>query len=139
MGFARSAPGGFLLRLVAALGLILGTFNPDGWSYYHWVVESGRPFGALQAFVGVALLVGWVFFLKSTYESLGILGTLLAAAFFGTLLWLLASRGIFTPQSPKGLTYLVLIGLAFVLATGMTWSFVRRRVAGQVDVDSDQS
>jgi hypothetical protein len=32
-------------------------------------------------------------------------------------------------------TYLVLVALCGVLATGISWSHIRRRISGQVDVD----
>ena len=53
----------FLLRFFGAAVVVLATFNPCGYSYYHWVRDSiasnGSGFGAEQAFVGVVLLIGW--------------------------------------------------------------------------------
>jgi hypothetical protein len=33
------------------------------------------------------------------------------------------------------LTWIVLVGLSLLLAVGMSWSHIRRRLTGQVDVD----
>ncbi|HEY7574172.1 MAG TPA: DUF6524 family protein, partial [Thermoanaerobaculia bacterium] len=107
--------------------------NPEGRSYTHWV-SSGGPITPLKVFVGVCLAIGWIFFLHATMRSLGILGTVLAAAFFGTLLWLLISWLKLDAQG-KGLAYLILFSVAAVLATGSAWSLFRKRVTGQVDVD----
>lgn len=76
-----------------------------------------------------------MFLLRATVESLGALGTLLAAAFFGTLIWLIVSWAHLEPKTSKGLTYLILLGIAAVLSTGSVWSIWRRRVTGQVDVN----
>jgi hypothetical protein len=127
--------GAFLLRLVGAAALLFATYNPEGQSYVHWMASGGWELTPIKAFAGVCLLVGWVFLLRSTIRSLGALGTLLAAAFFGTLIWVVVSWLHLEPQSTKGLTYLVLIGLAAVLSTGSVFSIVRRRLTGQVDVD----
>lgn len=128
----------FLLRLLLAAVLLFATYNPEGRSYYHWMAGTGWEITPLKAFVGVCLLVGWVFLLRATVHSLGALGTLLAAAFFGTLLWVIVSWAHLEPQTSRGLTYLILIGLALVLSTGSLWSILRRRMTGQVDVDEQQ-
>jgi hypothetical protein len=130
---------GFFLRFLAAAVLLFATYNPEGLSYFHWMAKDGWAVTPLKAFVGVCLLVGWVFLLRSTVHSLGALGTLLAAAFFGTLIWVIVSWLHLEPQTSKGLTYLVLIGIAAVLSTGSVFSIVRRRLTGQVDVDEQDA
>ena len=126
---------GFFVRLIAAVVLIFATYNPEHRSYFHWLAEDHWTLTPLKAFVGVCLLVGWVFLIRATLSSLGAFGALLAAAFFGTLIWLVVSWLHLQPQTSKGLTYLILLGLAAVLSTGSLFSIVRRRLTGQVDVD----
>ncbi len=127
--------GRFLARLAVAVALLLATYNPEGRSYFHWLAQGHWEFTPLKAFAGVCLIVGWVFLLRATVQALGALGTLLAAAFFGTLIWLVVSWAHLEPTTSKGLTYLIMIGLAAVLSTGSVWSIWRRRMTGQVDVD----
>ena len=126
---------GFLARLVGAAILLFATYNPEGWSYFHWMAQDNWTITPLKAFAGVCLIVGWVFLLRATLQSLGALGTVLAAAFFGTLIWLIVSWAHLEPPTSRGLTYLILLGLAAVLSTGSAWSIVRRRLTGQVDVE----
>ena len=124
----------FLLRLSFAALLVGGTYNPEGVSYYHWV-QAGLPdFGAEKAVVGVVLLIGWVVFLRATVRSLGRVGVVLAIALFASIVWLLISRGWLSPDSPRAMTYIELGILTFILAVGMSWSHIRRRLSGQVDV-----
>ena len=66
---------------------------------------------------------------------MGLLGVLLAVAFFGTLLWLIIDRGWLSLDNTKAITYITEFLLAAVLATGMSWSHIRRRLTGQIDVD----
>jgi len=129
----KSSIGGLLLRFLIAVVLIFATYNPEGRSYYHWVSDGG-PITPLKAFLGVCLAILWIFFLRSTMRSLGLLGTVLAAAFFGTLVWLLIGW-LHIQAYGKGLAYLILLCVAAVLATGSAFSLFRRRVTGQVDVD----
>jgi len=127
--------GGFLLRFLTAMVLVFTTYNPDGYSYFHWVranLEEGLP---LKAFAGVVLLIGWTVFIRATVRSLGAFGLLLAFAFFGTLIWLIVYYGLVPADSSRALTYIVLVVMCGVLATGVSWSHVRRRITGQVDTD----
>ena len=131
----------FLLRLVFALVLVFVTYNPEKLSYYHWAIaplldgEDDASVTVLQVFLGVVLLIGWVIFLRATMRALGVIGLVLAIAFFGTLLWLVVDVGLVSAENSRALSYLVLLGLAGVLSTGLSWSHIRRRLTGQLDVD----
>jgi hypothetical protein len=115
--------------------LVAATYNPEGLSYYHWVFGEGFVFGPEQAVLGVLLLIGWVIYLRATLRSLGALGLTLSLALCGSLVWLFSAWGWISPNSPRAIAYVSLIIVALVLAVGLSWSHVRRRLSGQVDVD----
>ncbi len=130
--------GSFLLRLIFALCLVFATYNPSGYSFYDWaltIIKTG--FTPLFAFSGVVLLIGWVVYIRATITSLGLIGLILAFAFFGTLLWLIIDMGV-PADSITVLTYIALTLLSMVLAIGMSWSHIRRRMSGQVDVNETE-
>jgi hypothetical protein len=127
--------GGFLARFGAALVLVFASYNPSGWSYFHWLSRDGFAIDPLKALAGIVLIIGWVVFIRATMRSLGWLGLVLAAAFFGTLIWLVVDLGWVPAGSVEVLTYLIMVALCAVLATGMSWSHVRARLTGQRDVD----
>ena len=126
---------GFLLRLLASGILVFATYNPSGYSYYHWVSENIDSLTPTIALAGVLLLIGWTILLRATFRSLGPFGLLLAAAFLGILLWMMIDWGWFDADSLTAVTYLVLAALSGVLAIGVSWSHIRRRITGQIDVD----
>lgn len=126
------------IRFLFALILVFATYNPEGYSYFHWGILEIQSVTALKAFVGVVLLIGWVIFIRATINSLGLIGLSLAVAFFGTLLWIIVDWGWVPVESVKLLSYIVLVMASAILATGMSWSFVRRKMSGQYDiVDGD--
>ena len=125
---------GFFMRLLAAIVLVFSTYNPTGKSYYHWVAENPPNFSPLMALAGILLLIGWTVFLRATGRSLGVFGLLLAAAFFGTILWMLIDWGV-PADSVEAISYIVLAILSGILAIGISWSHIRRRITGQIDVD----
>lgn len=123
-----------LLRFLMALILVFGTWNPSGYSYAHWLMETLPSVTAPLAFTGVVLLIGWVMFLHATLESLGLIGIVLSAAFFGTLTWLFFDQGWLSPQNDI-VTWVALAVLSAILTLGMAWSHVWRRLSGQVDIN----
>lgn len=125
----------FLIRLGAALLLVFATYNPLKFSWYHFFVNSQNILDPLLILAGLLLLIGWVIFLRATFRSLGPVGTTLAMALFVTLIWLLIDRGILSLEQTTVLQYIGLIMLATVMAIGMSWSHIRRRMSGQLDVD----
>jgi len=125
----------FLIRFVLAVVLVFATYNPSGYSWYHWVMQAADKLDPLLALSGVLLLIGWVIYLRATVRSLGAIGTLLAIAFFAALIWAMIDYNVLSVENIEALTYVVLVMLAAIMATGMSWSHIRRRMSGQLDVD----
>ena len=127
--------GGFFARWLFAVALVFGTYNPSDYSYMDWVLGSTSEFGPVMALAGVALLIAWIIFLRATFLSIGVLGITLGAALFGCLVWLLIDIGLLSLDSTGAITWIILLVLSLILATGMSWSHIRRRLTGQFDVD----
>ncbi len=127
----------FLWRWLAALVLVLASYNPAGFSYFHWVRHALSAGGleAIHFFAAVVLLIGWTIFLIATARSLGLLGTVLGAALVGTALWVLTDIGVIRAHSTTAFTWLVLIATSVLLAIGLSWAHVWRRLSGQLEVD----
>ena len=127
----------FLWRSLAALALVLLTFNPSGFSFYHWIYEavSGDGLGPLHFFVLAVLVAGWSILLVATWNALDVFGMVLVAVLLGTLVWLLVDVGLVSADSTSALTWIVLVCIALLLAVGLSWSHIWRRVTGQYTVD----
>lgn len=126
---------GFLLRFLFALLLVMLTYNPGGYSYIHWVSESVDKFTPLLGVAGMSLMIGWVIYLRATLRSLGLIGLVLAVLFFAMILWLLIDMGWLGMDNVTSLSWVILVLISAVLAVGITWSHVRRKLTGQVDAD----
>ena len=131
--------GGFAFRLVATLVLVLATYNPSGWSYVHWLKSgfSNSGLGPEHFVAGIVVLIGWVILLTATQRSMGTFGLILEALLFGGLVWLLIDFGVLRIESVSGFTWVILIILSVMLAIGLSWSHVWRRLTGQLEVDDD--
>lgn len=125
----------FIMRWLFAALLVFGTYNPTAYSYVGWLMAEGFSFGPIPAICGVALLIGWAIYLRATFNSLGPFGLVLGAALFACLIWLLVDLGLLTTDSMTAVTWLALLLVSLLLATGMSWSHIRSRLTGQLDVD----
>jgi Na+/melibiose symporter-like transporter len=129
---------GVLARIAAALALVLLTFNPSGHSYYHWVAHAFPHLSALQVVAGIALAIGWVIYVTATRRSLGMFGVTLLMALFAALIWLAVQNG-WLHLSGGTAAWIVVLVTGLILGIGMCWSFVRRSLSGQADVDEVSS
>ncbi len=130
---------GLGLRIIAALALVLLTYNPTQSSYFHWALRDFSDFGAVKAFPGAVLLAGWVLFARAAFSSLGPLGLVLTSLVIGCLVWLLSDWGILDSSRPGVLAWVSLVALGVILGIGVSWSHLRRRFTGQIDVDEIRS
>ena len=129
-------PTGFVIRLIGAIVVVFGTFNPSGSSYVHWLKEGSTDNLPVKVLVGLLLLVGWIICFRATSRSLGRTGVFLAVAVLGVVLWLLIDSQ-WLSTSPKVLTYAILLIISSVLTLGMTGSYLWRRLTGQYHVSDD--
>lgn len=126
---------GFLLRLLFALFLVMLTYNPSGYSYLHWLQNSFSNFGPLLAISGISLIICWVIYIRATLRSLGLIGLILAGLFFATIIWLFIDWGWLSLNNVNAVSWVILILFSVILAVGISWSHLRRRISGQVDAD----
>lgn len=126
---------GVALRFLFALLLVLLSYNPSGYSYFHWVHYSFSDITPYVVIAGVILLIGWGIYLKATLNSLGLIGIIALAALFACLVWLFIYWGFLSVTDISAMAWVIEILLAALLAVGMCWSHFTRRMSGQVDVD----
>jgi hypothetical protein len=125
----------FVIRWIVALVLVFATFNPTDYSYYRWVVGPAGGDIALKVLAGVVLLILFVIYLRATWRSIGPIGLVLAAALLGALVWVSIDFGLLDLARPTIMTWIILFAVSTILAVGISWSHVRRRVTGQADMD----
>ena len=119
--------GGLIARFAASLGLVLATYNPTGHSYVQWVSANFPHLQPLQAVVGIGLAGLWLFFVHSTWRSLG-------TAFAAALIWLFTSWGWFSLSNQSALTWAILLVLSALLTLGLSWALIKAKLSGQSTV-----
>jgi hypothetical protein len=128
---------GFLLRWLAAFVLLAATYNPTQLSYVRWSLNNWPDQMAVIVFLGLVLLVAFILFLTAVLRGIGALGVVLILAVLGALLWVLNDFGWLSFTNPSANTWIALIVLSIVLAVGMYWGILWRRISGQLEVDDE--
>ena len=128
---------GVVLRVGAAVALVLATFNPSDWSFLRWAFAGVEEFTPLKAILGLLLLAGWILYVRAALHSLGLVGVGLIAAVIAAFVWLAVDQGWLALGNTNALVWIALIGLGLTLGIGLSWSHFRRRLTGQVDIEGD--
>jgi hypothetical protein len=116
--------GGVAIRFIVAASLVCLTWNPTPYNYSRWALANWDNLTAIVVFVGLVMLTAWIIFLRATARSLGVIGIILAVALAGSILWILLEYDLVDPANRDT-----------ILAAGISWSHLRRRMAGQLDTD----
>ncbi len=132
---ATLTPSGFLVRWIGALVLVLGTYNPTEYNFAAWVADEATRGEQLplKLLIGALLIIGYVIYFRATRESIGFIGIGLALLFFAGIIWLLLDYGILDFDEYQNFAWVGLFILATIMAIGMSWSFIRRKLSGQID------
>lgn len=126
---------GIALRFLFALLLVLLTYNPSSYSYFHWIYQSISHITPYIVIAGLILAIGWGIYLKATLNSLGLVGITILCALFACLIWLFIYWGWLSITNISAIAWIIEILLSALLTVGMCWSHLTRRMSGQVDVD----
>ncbi|WP_322892915.1 MULTISPECIES: DUF6524 family protein [unclassified Yoonia] len=126
---------GFILRWVFAFSLLALTYNPTEWNFIRWGMANYQTQLSLTVLAGLVLLVGYIIYLRATLRSIGLFGMILILAVVGTVIWVLFDQGLISLDNPTLNTWIAILALSMVLAIGLSWSIVRRKLSGQADVD----
>lgn len=133
----ESVLSSFVLRLLGSLLLVFSTYNPTGYSYYHWMTSGSLSPIALKIVVGIGLVLVYGVVVTVMFAALrgaGLIAGGLAALLFSIELAMVvvpARHGASLESWIVIGEYSVLIALAVVIAFGISWSHLIERLTGQ--------
>lgn len=122
---------GILVRTLTCFLLVFATWNPTGYSFLTWARHDPAAATAEIAAAGALLLALHILFLRIAWVALGADGIAASLAIILAGLLALHQFGVFDMWRSDVQTYLLLGTFALVLAIGMTWSLLKRRIVGQ--------
>jgi hypothetical protein len=128
----------FFARFLFSLVLVLATYNPTGYSFYHWITDFGIGLPSLKAIV--ALILAMIYYMMfrvvfAAFRRSGLIFGGLAAVLFAIVL-----AGVVVPRRSEHSwhfyfllgQYVTLCAVAIVLSFGVSWSHLIERLTGQL-------
>ncbi len=126
---------GYIVRLLAAMLVVFGAYNPSGYSYYHWLqIDFGD--WAFKLFIGLLLIVAFYLQINAMWRSMRLIGTGSLTLVILAGGWLASDLGLVDLNDQTQLILGGQIGITALLGTGLSWSHIRYRLSGQVDLEN---
>src|SRR6478752_3499076 len=109
--YGIAQPIGILVRMLAVLLLVTGTYNPSGYSYYHWAFHTAADQWAAKTLIGMLLSIPLL-------------------AVIGTGIWLLSVWDVIDLSDGLQRTLVLEASITLLLGTGVSFSLIRYRLSG---------
>ena len=116
----------FFKQWVTAFCLLAATHNPSGWSYLAWIDYRPDLPASLVLLGGFTLSMGYVWYIRTTLQTIGKWGITLLYLFFILILWALADLQVVRLDSEPVVIWSLLIISATVFAVGVSWVELRK-------------
>lgn len=125
---------GALVRIALALALVYATFNPTGYSLFHWITAAPVAVTPGKVLAVIALAIGWLICLRTAFIAMGRLGLALGVALFAVLVWFLVDHDLVS-LTGSGIVWVGLTVVGLLLGLGLSWSLLRAKATGQIEVN----
>ncbi|CAK0749837.1 putative DUF4175 domain-containing protein [Azospirillaceae bacterium] len=125
-----------LFRWVFSLTVVCATYNPTGYSYYHWIVSpvtSPSNTFFLKLFFGILLTTIYCVYGTAIWRSVGPVGISLVMAAFMALIYVLSEHQLLDLRNNGAIATVFNALIATLLTAGVSWSHIRTRLTGHVD------
>ena len=128
----------FLARFLFSLALVFATYNPTGYSFYHWIADIGAGPPSLKVIVALTLVMIYYAIFRVVFAAFRrsglIMGALAALLFASELATIVAGWRSHPSWHFYFLLsqYASLCGIAIVLSLGVSWSHLIERLTGQL-------
>lgn len=130
--YGASEFNGVAVRAVLVTLFVYGTYNPSGYSYYHWITQGSDRL-ASKLCVGLVIGIFFVICINATLRSLGRLLLTPGIALVAALIWMLSAWGWIDLVDSVQRTLVLEGALVTIFSAGLPFSQIRFRLAGQKD------
>jgi uncharacterized membrane protein YdbT with pleckstrin-like domain len=130
--------GFFFFRFLLSLLLVFSTYNPTGYSFYHWATDPGEGLLSVKATVALALAMLYYAIFRVVFAAFRrsglIVAGLAAVLFVGGLVsvvvpWRSQPHWHFNILVGQ---YVILCVVAIVVSFGVSWSHLIEQLTGQL-------
>jgi hypothetical protein len=128
----------FFARFLFSLALVLATYNPSGYSFYHWVIDFGAGLPSLKVIVALILVMIYYVIFRVVFAAFRRSGLIVGG--LAAVLFTIELAGVVVAQRSQHSwhfyfllsQYVTLGAVAIVLSLGVSWSRLIERLTGQL-------
>lgn len=124
-----------VVRACGALFIVMSTYNPTNWSFIHWFGDRWPEDWLLLLPLVLFYVLAYTLMIRAAYRSLRPTGVGIGIAMMGAIAWVLIDIGLLELNDGRDLLVILLYMAGGLLAVGMSWNALWRRLTGQVAVD----
>jgi len=124
------------VTLLMSLALALGTWNPTGHHFVHYISNVDDILSGFKPFGILIMLALWILAIKSIFQSLGFFGALIAAIIIGTFIWGLQQYNIINVTEFEHAGWAATIGVGLLIWFGLNASIIWKKLTGVYTTDT---
>jgi len=123
------------VTLIISLGLALGTWNPTGHHFIHYISQQDI-FSGFTPFAILLMFGIWILALKSIFQSLKLFGALFVVIIIAAFLWGLKQYGLIEFDNLQQMGWAGTLSVAFIIWIGLNASIIWKTLTGVYATDN---
>jgi len=124
------------VTLVLAMALALGTWNPTGHHFVHYISNVDDIFSGFKPFGILIMMALWLLAIKSIFQSLGFFGMLITMIILAAFVWGLQQYELVNVEDLDQLGWAVTIGIGLLIWFGLNASIIWKKLTGVYTTDA---
>jgi hypothetical protein len=126
-----------IVRLLVSLALVFATYNPTGYSFYHWLIDAGSGPLSLKLLAAISLAMMYYAAFRIVLAAFRRSGMIVAAL---VVVLCVVELALLMPEPRESSwqvyveagQYVVLLAIAIIASFGISWSWLIERLTGQL-------
>jgi hypothetical protein len=124
------------VTLVLSMALALGTWNPTGHHFIHYISNVDDILSGFKPFGILIMMALWLLAIKSIFQSLGFFGALITTIIIGAFIWGLQQYGIINVTEFEQAGWSATIGVGLLIWFGLNASIIWKKLTGVYTTDA---
>jgi glucan phosphoethanolaminetransferase (alkaline phosphatase superfamily) len=124
------------VTFLMSLGLALGTWNPTGHHFIHYLTDSENILSGFTPFAIIIMVGIWLLALKSIFQSLKVFGALFVIIIIAAFLWGLQQYGLLDFKDLNEMGWAGTLSVAFIIWIGLNASLIWKSLTGVYATDN---
>ena len=124
------------VSLLMSLALAVGTWNPSGVHFIHYVSNVENILSGFTPFAILIMFALWLLAIKSIFQSLKLYGAVLTVVIIGAFIWGLQQYGIINVTDFEQAGWAATIAMGLLIWFGLNASIIWKKLTGVYTTDS---